>query len=170
MSKFLRQVQHKTNWDPQGEFSSYIPPGQAPADALEDLVTDDNALSIWEVDDLGTNLERILAAMASRRQNLQKMDYLIVNSEHVYALGLAMEQKPGETHDDDANKRWHYDLIHLSASDVSRFANAMFLNGKAERKREPDLISSLRKSIASRFIDEAKLSEGLRERIFKNST
>jgi hypothetical protein len=168
MAKFLRKVQYKTNWDPAGEFSKYLPPGEAPADALQDLVTSDNTLSVWEIDDKGTNLERVLAAIASRGDHLQKIDYLIVDSRHLLELGLAMEKKTGQTHDGYANESWHFDLTHLSASDLSRLANNMFAHGKTDRKREPSLIELLNKSIESGFVDAANLRPNLLARLGKN--
>ncbi len=170
MPKFLRKVKYKTNWDPNGEFSKYVPAGEAPADALQDLVTSDNALSLWEIDDHGTNLERVLAAIASRGDHLQKIDYLIVDSKHIQGLGLRMEQRVGETHDSHANKSWHFDLNRLSASDLSRLANSMFANGKTERKVESSLIPLLKKSIEDGFVDKTNLRPNLLERIFKNQS
>ena len=81
MSKLLRKVDSKPHWEPDGEFSEYIGAGKAPADALRDLATTDNALSVWQIDDNETNLDRVLAAIASTRQFLLKIDFLICDSK-----------------------------------------------------------------------------------------
>ena len=47
MAKLLRKIKYKTNWDPNGEFAAFLDPGEAPADALQDLKTTDNALSAF---------------------------------------------------------------------------------------------------------------------------
>jgi hypothetical protein len=163
MAKFLRKVQSKTDWDPAGEFSRYIPAGEAPADALNDLTTSDNCLSVWEIDDDGRNLERVLAAIVSSRDYLQKLDYLMVDRVHIVGLGLAMEKKFGETYDGHANGEWHFDLTRLSATDLSRLANTMFVHGTTERKNKPKLVQLLKKSIQDGYVNEADLRPQVRE-------
>jgi hypothetical protein len=162
MPKFLRKVQYKTNWDPRGEFSKYLPHGEAPADALRDLSTRENALSVWEIDDQGENLERVLAAIASCGDHIQKIDYVIVDSKHLDDLALAREKKTGDTHDQHANETWHFDLINLSASDLGRLANRMLLHGRPERVQDKTLLPLLAKSIENKFVDPQQLRPDLR--------
>jgi hypothetical protein len=157
MAKLLRKVQRKTDWDPDGEFSSYLPAGHAPADALKDLATTNNNLSVWQVDDAGENLDRVLAAIVSTRQYLQVLDYLIIDSERIQALNLAVAQTPGDTHDVQANEAWHFHLTRLSATDVANLANTMLTHGETKRQRQKQLISLLKKSVEEGFVDRAKL-------------
>jgi hypothetical protein len=167
MTKILRRIQHRTNWDPRGEFSRYLQPGQAPADTLQDLATSENTLSIWQVQDSDSNLDRILAAIASPRENLQKLDYLIVDWQHVEELSLHMEKAAGDTHDKYANENWHFHLTRLSASDVANLANKMFAHGQTVRKKEKDLVLLLKRSIAQGFVDKEKLLPNVLAKVAK---
>ena len=168
MPKFLRTVQYKTNWDPHGEFAKYLPQGEAPADALKDLSTKENALSIWEIDDRGENLDRVLAAIASCRDHIQKIDYVIVDSKHLEDLALAREKKAGATHDEHANATWHFDLINLSAGDLGRLANRMLMHGTPERIQDKKLLPLLGKSIENKFVNRQDLHQNLRAKFVEH--
>lgn len=165
MAKFLRKVETKRHWDHKGEFSKYIPAGEASADCLGDLKTSSEALSVWELDDEKTNLNRILAAIASTREHLQKIDYLIVDAAHVTNLGLKIQPKPGQTRDAGANNAWHRDLIHLSASDLSRLANVLFEHAQRRREMEVKLIALLKHSVDEGHVDRAALRPGIAQKL-----
>lgn len=167
MPSYLRKVQSKRNWDPKGEFSNYLRAGEAPADALADIRTSDNALSIWEIDDQRNNLERVLAAIASRGEHLQKMDHVIVESTRVQHLGVKIEKKSGDTHDSGANSSWHYDLTHLSATDLARLANCLLEYGKSERQLPNKLVSMVKESIQKGFVDQGKLDSKMIQQLSK---
>jgi hypothetical protein len=81
-----------------------------------------------------------------------------------------MEQKPGETHDPQANA-WHFNLVHLSATNLGRLASSIF--GQAEtvtmRCLERDLIRVLKDSIKSGHIDPAKLQPLVRDKVLPQS-
>jgi hypothetical protein len=167
MPNFLRKVQYRPNWDPEGEFSKYLSPGEAPADALKDLQTSNNRLSVWQIDDQETNLERVLAAIVSPADHIQKFDYLIVESKHIQNLGFSIEKTTGQTHDSHANNNWHFDLTRLSATNLSNLANCLLKNGATKRKYDRDLIPMLKKSIASGYVEQTKLNPKLLERLSK---
>ncbi len=165
MPTLLRKIDHKTNWAKDGDFSKYIPQGSAPADALQDVSTDENALSVWEAGEDSASFDRVVAAIASNREYLQKIDFLVFDSTLVKDLGLKMERKPGETLDEYANASWHFDLIHLSVSDLSCLANAMFANANIKRLYEKDLVRLLRTSIGNGHIDGDKLKPSVKSKV-----
>jgi hypothetical protein len=165
MAKLLRKVQHKTDWDPHGEFSQYLLPGHAPADALRDLATNDNMLSVWQIDEKASNLERVLAAIVSPNDHLQKLDYLMFDQQHVHTLNLTIEQAEGDTCDSQANASWHFHLTHLSATDLANLANEMFTHGEIWRQKERVLASLLSKSVRDGFIEEGKLLPKVRAKL-----
>lgn len=165
MAKLLRKVQYKTNWDPKGEFSNYLPSGQSPADALQDLRTKGNALSLWQVEDNGSNLDRVLAAIVSISDHLQTINYLMVDEQHVTSLNLKLVQSKGETHDAHANENWHFDLTQLSASDLANLANTMLSHGQTDRRNDKSLASLLKGSVEKGYIDHSKLGDKVQARI-----
>ena len=165
MAKLLRKVQYKPNWDPKGEFSKYLPPGHAPADALLDLRTRGNALSVWQIDDQESNLERVLAAMVSTGEHLQTTSYLIVDMQHITQLRFSLIKSTGDTHDAEANDKWHFDLTKLSASDLATLANTMLSQGKTDRRNPKALAAMLRNSVQQKFVDDAKLNPKVQTQI-----
>lgn len=157
MPHILRKIDQKINWAKDGEFAGYIPANEAPADALQDLKTSENRLSVWRIEDDRQNLPQVLAAVASRRDNLQKLDYIILDFRYVHQNGLKMADRPGDTLDAEANSKWHLHLIELSASGLSRLANAMFAYGEIHRAMERELVEHLRRSVANGHIHESGL-------------
>jgi len=167
MAKLLRKVQYKPNWDPEGEFSKYLPNGLAPADALWDLKTKGNALSLWQIDDQESNLERVLAAMVSTADHLQTIDYLVIDMQHVVELRLSIIQSAGDTYDAKVNDNWHFDLTKLSATDLAKLANTMLSHGKTDRRNDRALALLLKGSVEKGYVDHAKLKPNVQNRISK---
>ncbi len=165
MRELLRKIDRKINWAKDGDFTKYLSADAAPADALQDLSTTENRLSIWRIEEDRTNLDRVLAAIVSGRDNLQKCDFIIFDSRHIEENGLEIEANPGGTLDSDANSKWHLNLTHLSATGLGRLANAMFAYGERHRRFERELIPLLRQSISSGYIQEAALKPNVAAKV-----
>jgi len=167
MPAILRKIDHKVYWAEDGDFTTYVPAGEAPADALQDLRTTENRLSIWRLEEDRTNLDRVLAAIVSGRDNLQKCDFIILDFRHIEENDLEMEANPGDTADSDANSKWHFNLTHLSSASLARLANVMFAHGERHRRLERELIPLLRQSVTDGYIAEGALKPNIAARINK---
>jgi len=164
MPLLLRKIDHKVKWAKGGEASKYLPPEQAPADVLHDLKTEDNRLSVWQIEDDKSNLTRVIAAIVSTREYLQKLDYILIDFRHIQENGLRVERESGDTLDKQANS-WHVDVIQLSASDLARLANLLFANGERVRELEPQLLNMLRQSVNAGHIHEAELKPTVAQKL-----
>jgi hypothetical protein len=164
MPLLLRKIDHKVKWAKDGEALKYLLSDQAPADVLQDLRTEDNRLSLWRIEDNKSNLSRVLAAIVSTREHLQKMDYILIDFRHIQENGLRFEQEAGDTLDKEANS-WHIDVIQLSALDIARLANLLFVNGERVRQLEPELIEVLRQSVKAGHIREAELKRTVAQKL-----
>ena len=99
--------------------------GDVPADALSDLRADGNKLSVWSVRPELEDLNRVLVALASNRQHLDKLDYTLINEEILSAIPIKYVQSEGCTPHLTANTTAHRDLIELTARKVAHLAEQM---------------------------------------------
>lgn len=102
---------------------AWLPPGQLQADALLDLKTDENRLSVFEVNDL-PNVERIATAIAAGRQNPDVLDYVVFDGAPLPALGINVQQVPGTTADPSVNTL-HHNLHQLTAGQLVAVADVI---------------------------------------------
>jgi hypothetical protein len=49
-----------------------------PADPLGDLATNDNELSVWQINDDKSNLPRVAAALAANCDDISNLDYALI--------------------------------------------------------------------------------------------
>lgn len=65
--------------------------------SLSDLVTDDNDISVWEMQDDQSDFEDIVLAMAMSKDKLVDFYMLIMDDKKIKQLGLSMNPKPSST-------------------------------------------------------------------------
>jgi hypothetical protein len=126
------------------------------ADAMYDLKTTNNGLSIWAIDDNLANLDRVIAAMAANRQHLQAFDFILIQREDFSAASLTVNPLPGGTPDSHANLHWHFDIANLTAErlvDVGRIV----CRGHADRRHKPIVKQLIESAIANGWIDRSKM-------------
>jgi len=109
--------------------------GEVPADALVDLRTQNNELSVWRIEPDRANLNAVIAALASNKTDrLANLDYVLLDEEVVIALGIQSVKSDGDSPHRHANSHWHWDLVHLTAAKVLGLAREM-KRREAEHKR-----------------------------------
>jgi hypothetical protein len=99
--------------------------GDVPADALADLKTENNALSVWSVEPDHANLNLALAALASNRQRLAKLDYTLIDEAILRSIPITWVSSEGKTPYSSANKTMHRDLTELTVQKIGRLALEM---------------------------------------------
>ena len=142
-------------------------PGEeaVPADILGDLFTEDNALSLWSIEDDVANLHLVLAALAAGRDRLANLDYVLFDMDLVDSLALDMKTSEGKTLLKEANSNWHRDLLRLSASGLAGLAERIFQEGQTWRVPQKDVKDILNVRIQDGSIDKASLSANLLEKL-----
>lgn len=68
-----------------------------PADALTDLRSDHNELSVWAVDPDGPDLNRALTAFASARSQLDKLDYALIDEDIATSISIMVNPSEAAT-------------------------------------------------------------------------
>ena len=134
--------------------SDYLAAGDVPADPLGDLRTSDNCLSVWEVRDDRSNVQRIVRALAVGKDKLSNSGYVLFNSELLAGAGIEPPKVVlGRTYDVGANP-WHRDLINLSGNRLVRLTHALLSHGETGQILKKALVTSVKEGIAATELPE----------------
>lgn len=101
-----------------------------------DMKTNDNTLSTWEIQSIDTLDEAVLALIANQ-DNIEKIDVVSIDREHVEAAGLRIVHKDGDTVVQDLVNT-HKDIAELTIATIGTFSElilkALPINYKRYRK------------------------------------
>lgn len=112
--RYLRVVR-KARWDPAVAESGVCYEWQA--DALGDLRTTRNVLSVFQADN-ERMVHDVVTGLAAGRKNISHVDYAIIESESISCLGIRQPvRSDGQTLYRPANEI-HYDVVELTAVDL----------------------------------------------------
>jgi hypothetical protein len=137
------------------------------ADALGDLSTSNNTLSVWYVEEDRSNLEQIITALAATHQSLSNFDYALLEVQVLSGLNIPINPSPGNTPDGEANVSWHRDLIELSAQNLLELAQAIMARGEKARVSEREVRRLIGQAVASGRIERTRLQPRVRDEIDK---
>ena len=112
----------------------WLPPGEVPAEAIQDFRADGNELSVWYIEPDRSNLDRVLAAIAANREHFEKIDYAVFDDAVVDRCGVTIRSTLGKLPDEYANRTWHRDLVELTGRKLVALAESI-ATGAAERKQ-----------------------------------
>ncbi len=128
---FLLRVVSKPKW----MRPEWMDPADVPADALADLKSGGNKLSVWRVEADRSNLHVVLTAIASNRERLDKLDYTLIDEGVISAIPIALIEADGISPHTSANVTLHRDLAELTVARISKLAEKMM---PLERFRLPE--------------------------------
>lgn len=164
MPLIFRMISSRVRWYKEG-FPSWVGPNDIPADPLADLRTQSNALSVWLVDDDKANLDQIAAAIASTRGSIDKLDYLLFDSQVLSESNVKAETSKGTTPDDQVNG-WRLDIIEISGLKLVALTRAILTDkyetGRVLPKRIQELVTE---AVNSGRIDRERLTKRVRQGI-----
>ena len=160
MAKFLRMTR-------QGRWLKYpdlewMSQHDIQSDALNDLQTKDNTLSVYRVVS-GEDTERVVVALAANRRNLANMDYAVFEDVALASIPVNITQQMGETPDEKVN-RLHYDITDLTVESIAQLAKVVS-SGRHDRIPKKKIETELRRSIRAGILDRDKLEPQLLEKI-----
>ena len=160
MALAFRKIDRKPLWTktPEADEKVWLRAGELQADALGELKTERNKLSIYFVNDnAGVTVERIVAAFAARRERIVKFDYITFDSSLLTALELRSENTPGDTPDSGVNDN-HVDLIQLTATKLTQLGMTMQQQGVLNRKLDQQVGRLINIGLAAGHIDRSQVS------------
>lgn len=163
MALLLRKVRDR-RWS-AADGLPWLDEGDIPADPLADLITQENSLSLWQIEDDRGNLNRVVAAMAATCDNISHFDYAIFDEAIPISLGIDLEHAPGETPDAEANAAWHYNLVRLSGTKMVDLAKLILREGERDRMTRKRVQSLLAEAVVAGNLEMASLKEKIRAKI-----
>jgi hypothetical protein len=160
---FLLRTIRKSKWY-NSEGTPWLVEGELQSDALDDLKTTDNTLSVWSVDDNKEKLERIVIAFAANRNSFAQVDYALFDQQILADLNIKSKESPGDTPDEEANK-WHIDLVELTASKRFELAMTIMIKGQKERIPQKKIERGILEAVRSKQLNFNKMDANLQTKI-----
>jgi hypothetical protein len=154
----LLRVVRKAKWYKNPDVP-WLRDGDLQADAIADLRTTDNRLSVWHIEDDQSNLRRVAAAYAAGRDSIANFDYAIFNTDVVDDLGVIMDDQPGNSPDSEANEKWRRNLGQFSHRQLFEFAEYLRQSGTVKRMQYADVLESLRQAWDANQLDDRRVKE-----------
>lgn len=165
MTLALRIIKKK-NWYNSSAYD-WLDESEFLADALQDLKTEDNNLSIWlieEGDD--TTLRRVIAGLTARRDHIVNFDYCVIDFTVIDALKIRYKRSDGDGNDHLANKKWHFDLIQLSGNKIWGLAEYIRKNPDARHRiNDKSVLKILIDAVNAGNINQDDLGESIVKKI-----
>ena len=167
MPLVLRKTRTNTIWDKSANEFSWLEKGDIAADAVTDLATSDNDLSIYVINDDLSQLDRCLSALAASRMRLIPLDYILFDKSVIDRLGLETNAVEGNLLDIEVNKL-HRNIIELSASKLIKLSNIIMDECKLKRILDDQVANIIANSINNKWIKAKSIHKNLLEDIEKH--
>ncbi len=168
MPLILRKIR-KARWykDSKSNFP-WLLDEDIPADPLGDLATNNNELSVWQVEDDKSNLHGVVVALAANSDDISNLDYALFDQQLLNEINIAIKPSKGVSPDEIANLNWHSDLVELSARKLVDLAKAVLVNAEIKRIPEKEILHLLVQAVLSGQIERAKLRSKIGAKIDKH--
>jgi hypothetical protein len=147
MAYLLRKIR-RNRWY-KTEETTWLAENDLQADALNDLGTKSNELSVYHIN-------RVIAALAVNANNPSNIDFAIFSEDVVSAVGIKIKKSQGELPDEQVNG-WHSDLYELSALKLLNLATTIKAMAKIERKSPMQVFNIVADSLINGQIDRSKI-------------
>ena len=144
---------------------SWLPESESQADALLDLTTLDNKLSVWHIEDNRSNLNRVVAALAAKRENIVNLDYVLFDLQAILDMNISLHSTKGDVPDDEVSNSWHRDLSDLSAKSIVDIARTLQKNGERVRKHHGEVKELIKEAVEYERVSNAKLKPSVQAKI-----
>lgn len=155
MAFLLRKIR-KSKWY-KNPGASWLVEGDLQSDALDDLQTKDNQLSVYYINDDESNLGRVLAAMAANCNMLSNIDFALFDQATVSEINIKMRKTEGNLPDHHVSINWHQDLYELSASKRMALAMSIHSRSKIRRISHKQILALVAEAITSGKISRERL-------------
>lgn len=158
MPLLLRKIR-RAKWYKNAEVP-WLPQGELQADALSDLSTKDNELSVWLIHDNKLNLNQVLAALAANLDTVSNFDYALVDEQRVAGIGIKIAESKGNLLDPDVNAL-HRNLSELTAAKLMELASALQSHADILRLLPYQVGALIREAVQQGRIELGKLKPAI---------
>ena len=153
MTVILRKLENKRHWDE----ASWLDSNDTQADVLKNFSTSNNELSIFVLEEPDAQIERVVAALAARRDFLSHLDLAVVPCEVLEECDIDSSDVQGETPDQEVNG-WHQNLIQLTVSKISLLISFVKSEGDFKRYQGKDVEQAIKNSLDANAFDVASIA------------
>ena len=154
MAYYLRAIR-KARWYGYPGVN-WVGKGHVQSDALLDLQTKDNALSIYRIDN-DADVDRVVVALAANRSEISHVDYAVFDGSSLLNTGAVFVQADGDTPDHEVNQL-HHDTTHLTVFGLTSMAREI-LRGYRDRFLRDKVRRLMGEAIRDRRLDKSRMSE-----------
>lgn len=155
MPFILRKIR-KSRWY-NSERVLWLPAGEVQADALNDLQTIGNELSVWLIEDNKSNLNQVITALAANTEHVSNFDYILFSQQLLSRTDISMKESKGVSPDDHANANWHRDLVELSVGKLADLARQIQRQGEKARILQKNVVNRIVEGVRSGRIEMTRL-------------
>ncbi len=166
MSLVLRKVR-KSKWY-KHQAVPWLSATALQADALSDVATKDNALSVYLISD-ESEADRVIAALAACGDYVSMFDYVLFDEGALHGFNIKLVNKPGLTPDAYVNAEHHRDLVELTTDSLLQPTIAI-RSGKIQRKNDRDVARLLNDGLKNGNFKVNQLKSELRSHLSKYVT
>ena len=164
MPLLLRQIR-KSKWYKTSDVD-WLREGELQADALGDISTSSNSLSVWEITEPESNLDVVIAALAAGRDAVSNFDFALFTQRRVLESDITIKNSSGKTCDEQVNQ-FHRELTELSSGKLFALAKIIQDDAKRERWQEPKVLGLISSAIATGRFKADVLPKNIKNRLDK---
>ena len=155
MSLVFRKIK-KSKWY-KNDGVPWLATNDLQADALADLKTTGNALSVYFVDRSDKeDLDRVVTALAATRERIEEVEYALFEESALSEIGIKVATAEADTPDAVVNT-WHRHLVEMSANKIMELAYIIRNEGKKERVLGKRIRDMLIDALISKRIDRGRI-------------
>ncbi len=160
----MRRIDHKIAWlEIQVTPPTWLNDDDIPADLLPELSTENNTMSVYEIEDDKSNLQDVIASLAANRDDVHRLDYVLIKKNLLTGKGLQFQKTDGDTPHKEVNEKYHWNVIELSGNKISVLGNKI-LNSEIESFDRKKI-----KTIIAEYIKNGTFSENdLKQSLIEN--
>ena len=136
----------------------WLTQGEIQSDALGDLQTKENRLSVYRVES-DEEAEQVVVALAANRDSLANLDYAVLDHEQLIETQLSICQQDGETPDSQVNKL-HYDITNLTVGKLAQLAQVISTSNHVRVPRK-QLKEALKRAVDAGKLDRTQVKPRL---------
>ena len=142
MPYFIRAI-NRENWpEPEDNATAH----DLDADALNDLKTQDNTLSVWYAENDDELRKAIVAYLASMDKwvELEEVDFIVIDVKDIEDAGIKLEKTPNFTYIQDYQEM-HRDLAELKYDSIEQLADIVIksINNRQDKIVDRGMIEEL---------------------------
>jgi hypothetical protein len=135
---------------------------EIPSDTLGDLITQNNSLSVWEINEDESNINEIIVALACSGDSISNIDYALFDLSSL--PNFKIEINEGLTPSKIANQL-HRDLISLTVNSIVNLTEIILDQSRINRVPDKKVLELVNNALANNEIDTTMLRDKVKHKL-----